>query len=164
MGAGARAHPWDGVSPFKMHYSIAFKHQSITGRPPLGEILYPPLIVRLWRSYNPESTTVSVIKWKPGPTWSRTAQGAHSQQYLYTLTTRRPSRRMYVHSTAVCRLCSSAYDNIRYDTIRYDTIRYDGSSRYATIAGLSSGRSKSSRAAVNKNRRPLRVPVVRPRR
>ena len=26
-----------------MHYSIAFKHQSITGRPPLGEILYPPL-------------------------------------------------------------------------------------------------------------------------
>ena len=31
---GARAHPWDGVSPFKIHYSITFKHQSITGRPP----------------------------------------------------------------------------------------------------------------------------------
>ena len=44
VGAGARAHPWDGVSPFKMHYSIAFKHHSITGRPPLGEILYPPLV------------------------------------------------------------------------------------------------------------------------
>ena len=29
------AHPWGGVSPFKIHYSIAFKHQSITGRPPL---------------------------------------------------------------------------------------------------------------------------------
>ena len=27
----------------QMHYSIAFKHQSITGRPPLGEIPYPPL-------------------------------------------------------------------------------------------------------------------------
>ena len=27
-----------------MHYSIAFKHRSITERPPLGEILYPPLI------------------------------------------------------------------------------------------------------------------------
>ena len=43
VGAGAGAHPWGGVSPFKIHYSIAFKHQSITGRPPLGEILYPPL-------------------------------------------------------------------------------------------------------------------------
>ena len=43
VGAGARAHPRGGVSPFKMQYSIAFKHQSITGRPPLGEILYPPL-------------------------------------------------------------------------------------------------------------------------
>ena len=43
VGAGARAHPRDEVSPFKMHYSIAFKRQSITGRPPLGEILYPPL-------------------------------------------------------------------------------------------------------------------------
>ena len=43
VGAGARAHPWEGVSPFKMLYSIAFKHQSIIGRPPLGEILYPPL-------------------------------------------------------------------------------------------------------------------------
>ena len=44
VGAGARAHPWGGVSPFKMHYSTAFKHQFITGRPPLGEILYPPLL------------------------------------------------------------------------------------------------------------------------
>ena len=43
VGAGARAHPWGGVSPFKMHYSIAFKHQFIIGRPPLGEILYPTL-------------------------------------------------------------------------------------------------------------------------
>ena len=42
VGAGARAHPWGGVSPFEMHYSIAFKHQSGTRRPPLGEILYPP--------------------------------------------------------------------------------------------------------------------------
>ena len=40
---GPRAHPWDGVLPFKMHYSIAFKRRSIAGRPPLGEILYPPL-------------------------------------------------------------------------------------------------------------------------
>ena len=40
---GQQAHPWGGVSPFKMHYSIAFKHQFIIGRPPLGEILYPPL-------------------------------------------------------------------------------------------------------------------------
>ena len=41
VGAGARAHPWGGVSPFKIHNSIlvAFKRQSITGRPPLGEIL-----------------------------------------------------------------------------------------------------------------------------
>ena len=38
-----------GVSPFKMHYSIAFKCQSITGRPPVGEILYPPLV--LWYGY-----------------------------------------------------------------------------------------------------------------
>ena len=45
VGAGARAHPWGGVSPFEMHYSIAFNHQFITGRPPLGEILYPPLII-----------------------------------------------------------------------------------------------------------------------
>ena len=43
VGTGARAHPWDVVSPFKMHYSMALKHQFITGRPPLGEILYPPL-------------------------------------------------------------------------------------------------------------------------
>ena len=39
VGAGARANPWGGVSPFEMHYSIAFKHQFITVRPPLGEIL-----------------------------------------------------------------------------------------------------------------------------
>ena len=43
VGAGAGAHPWGGVSPFKMRYSIAYKHQSIIGLPPLGEILYPPL-------------------------------------------------------------------------------------------------------------------------
>ena len=43
VGAGARAHPWGWVSPLKMHYTIAFKRQSIFGRPPLGEILYPPL-------------------------------------------------------------------------------------------------------------------------
>ena len=43
VGAGSRAHPWGGVSPFKMHYSKAFKDQFITGFPPLGEILYPPL-------------------------------------------------------------------------------------------------------------------------
>ena len=39
---GAGAHPWDGASSFKIHYSIAFKHQSVTGRPSLGETLYPP--------------------------------------------------------------------------------------------------------------------------
>ena len=38
VGAGARGHPWGGVSPFKMHYSIAFKRQFNTGHPPLGEI------------------------------------------------------------------------------------------------------------------------------
>ena len=43
MGAGAGAHPWGGVTPLKMHDSIAFMHQSIIGRPPLGEILHPPL-------------------------------------------------------------------------------------------------------------------------
>ena len=43
MGARADAHPWGEVSSFKMHYSKAFKRQFITGRPPLGEILYPPL-------------------------------------------------------------------------------------------------------------------------
>ena len=43
VGARAHAHPWGGVSPFKTHYSIAFKNQSVTGRPPLGEVLYPPL-------------------------------------------------------------------------------------------------------------------------
>ena len=44
VGAGAGAHPWDGVSPFKMHYSAAFKHQFITGHPLLGELLHPPLV------------------------------------------------------------------------------------------------------------------------
>ena len=39
----AGAHPWDGDAPLKIHYSIPFKHRSITERPPLGEILYPPL-------------------------------------------------------------------------------------------------------------------------
>ena len=38
------AHPWSGVPPYKIYFSIAFKQQSITGRPPLGEILYPPLV------------------------------------------------------------------------------------------------------------------------
>ena len=46
MGAGAGAHPWYGVSLCKIHYSIAFKHQSVTGRPPLGEILYLPLTLQ----------------------------------------------------------------------------------------------------------------------
>ena len=36
VGAGGRAHPWGGVSPFKMHYSIALMHQSITGAPTQG--------------------------------------------------------------------------------------------------------------------------------
>ena len=44
VGAGAGAHPWDGDSPLKIYRSIAFKHQFITERPPLGEILYPPLV------------------------------------------------------------------------------------------------------------------------
>ena len=48
MGAGARAHLWGGVSPFEMYNSIGFKHQSIAGRPPLEEILYPPLTTRCW--------------------------------------------------------------------------------------------------------------------
>ena len=39
----AGVHPWDEDSPLKICHSIAFKHQFITGRPPLGEILYPPL-------------------------------------------------------------------------------------------------------------------------
>ena len=39
----AGAHPWDGDAPLKIHYSIPFKHRSITERPPLGEIVYPPL-------------------------------------------------------------------------------------------------------------------------
>ena len=39
----ALGHPWRGAAPFKMHHSITFKHQFITGRPPLGNILYPPL-------------------------------------------------------------------------------------------------------------------------
>ena len=43
VGAGARANPWGWVSPYKMHYTIAFKHQTIIGRSPLGEILYPRL-------------------------------------------------------------------------------------------------------------------------
>ena len=52
VGAGARAHPWGAVSPLKMNYSIAFKHQSITGRPPLGEILYPPLFSIIFFIYS----------------------------------------------------------------------------------------------------------------
>ena len=46
MGAGAGAHPWDGEAPFKIHHSIAFRQQSIIGRLPLGEILYPLLHLR----------------------------------------------------------------------------------------------------------------------
>ena len=42
-GSWVGAHPWDGRASFKIHHSIAFKHQFITGHPPLGEILYPPL-------------------------------------------------------------------------------------------------------------------------
>ena len=43
VGAGARTHLWDGDAPLKIHYSMSFKHHSITGRLPLGEILHPPL-------------------------------------------------------------------------------------------------------------------------
>ena len=46
-GAGGGVHSWGRVSPFKMHYSITFKYQAIIGRPPLGEILYPPLITEV---------------------------------------------------------------------------------------------------------------------
>ena len=35
--------PCGEVLPVKIHYLIAFRHQSITGRPALEEILYPPL-------------------------------------------------------------------------------------------------------------------------
>ena len=42
-GAGAHAHPWNGGAPFKIHHSIIFKHQFITGRPPLEDILHPTL-------------------------------------------------------------------------------------------------------------------------
>ena len=52
VGAGARAHPWGGVLPLKMHYSTAFKH----GRPPLGEILYPPVVRTVFlRSLSPQA-------------------------------------------------------------------------------------------------------------
>ena len=38
VGAGARAHPWGGVSPFKMHYSIGSIQAPVHHwRPPLGE-------------------------------------------------------------------------------------------------------------------------------
>ena len=40
---GLGIHPWEGEARFKIHHSIAFKHQFITGRPLLGKILYPPL-------------------------------------------------------------------------------------------------------------------------
>ena len=43
LGAEVGTHPWDGPAPFKIHHSMTFNHQSITGRPPLGGILYPPL-------------------------------------------------------------------------------------------------------------------------
>ena len=43
VGAGAGAHSWDGDSPLNIYHSIAFEHQFITGRSPLGEILYPRL-------------------------------------------------------------------------------------------------------------------------
>ena len=36
VGARAGAHRWGGVSPFKMRYSVAFKHYFISGGPPLG--------------------------------------------------------------------------------------------------------------------------------
>ena len=56
-GAGADAQPWGGFSPLKMHDSIAFMHQSIIGRPPLGEILHPPLLTntRLGMSRRPNT-------------------------------------------------------------------------------------------------------------
>ena len=42
VGVEAGAH-WDGEARFKIHHSIAFEHQFITGSPPLREILHPPL-------------------------------------------------------------------------------------------------------------------------
>ena len=80
VGAGARAHPWEWVSPFKMHYSIAFKHQSITGRPPLGEILYPPLstliFFKRWRvrSGQRSKLSASAFWFSEPPTWLKQAQ------------------------------------------------------------------------------------------
>ena len=74
MGAGARAHPWGGVSPFKTHYSIAFEHQSITGRPPLGEILYSPLPwppVRVENSVLKKRTLHEIIDWATNPEWQQ---------------------------------------------------------------------------------------------
>ena len=47
IGWAVGTYPWDGISPFKIHYSIAFKHQFVTWRPALEEILYPPLTVVL---------------------------------------------------------------------------------------------------------------------
>ena len=44
VDAGAGGYTWNGKAPLKIHHSIAFKHQSIIGRPPLGQILYPPLV------------------------------------------------------------------------------------------------------------------------
>ena len=56
VGAGAGAHPWDGVSPFKIQYSITFKHQCHWA-PSLGRNPVPirpgQLSTYYWaRSYN----------------------------------------------------------------------------------------------------------------
>ena len=42
--AVARANSWDRGAPFKISYSVVFQHQPITGRPPLGKILYLPVL------------------------------------------------------------------------------------------------------------------------
>ena len=41
VGAGAGAHPLDRSDTIT---DTEFEHQSITGRPPMGELLHPPLL------------------------------------------------------------------------------------------------------------------------
>ena len=56
VGAGARA-PTPGKEFHHLKCTIQFKHQSITGRPPLGEILYLPLDIA--QSCMPETVVCS---------------------------------------------------------------------------------------------------------
>ena len=53
---------WGGVSPFKMHHFKALMHQSITGRPALGEILYPLPITIMCRYVNTLQTNDGVCR------------------------------------------------------------------------------------------------------